>query len=65
MQTVMGPDRTPEEEITRTDIHQTDILREKHAETVRCQNPAIQHVSLVLLVGFILFVRNLLHGNLR
>ena len=37
----------------------------ENAEAIRCQDPSVQHVGLVLLVGFILFVRNLLHGNLR
>ena len=35
------------------------------AEAVRGQDPAVQPVRLVLLVGFMLFVRNLLHSYLR
>ena len=35
------------------------------AEAIRCQYPAMQLVSLVLLVLLIFLVRYLLHGNLR
>ena len=33
------------------------------AETIRCQNPAMQLVGLVLLVLLIFLVRYLFHGN--
>ena len=34
------------------------------AEAARCQNPATQHVRLVLLILLIVLIRSLLHGDL-